>query len=365
MAPVGVLFGGPSPEHDVSILTGLQAARALHDEGADVCCLYWTKTGRWLRVPPTTEAAAFLEPDVSGASEIELVVPIGFVERKRLRSTLIEIEAVLNCCHGGPGEDGSLTAMLLLAGLPVSGPSPQACALAMDKFATAAVAQAIGVPMIETSLVGLKSGALPTSPWVVKPRFGGSSIGVEADIQDLETVSALGKSGVGRAGMLLQPFLQGWTDLSVAVKTYPQLLLSPIERPLRKNRSVYGYEDKYLTGGSGMDAAPRELPAVLPTTVCEAVAASARALVTAMGMTGAPRVDFMWDGADSVLFCEVNAIPGAWGNHLWKEIGVPRTTLYRDLLAEAQQPGSRPPQWTSASDGKALRMSDSIASKLA
>src|SRR4051812_43825561 len=117
MASTGVVFGGPSPEHDISILTGLQAARSLADSGTDVVCLYWTKTGEWLRVPVTSEAASFLEPTPPGAVPVDLAVPGGFSERKRLRSAPIEVDVVLNCCHGGPGEDGTLTGLLLLAGL--------------------------------------------------------------------------------------------------------------------------------------------------------------------------------------------------------------------------------------------------------
>ena len=64
MGLIGVAFGGPSPEHDISILTGLQAARALADDGAEVCCLYWTKSGSWVRVPHDLEPHAFLEPTV-------------------------------------------------------------------------------------------------------------------------------------------------------------------------------------------------------------------------------------------------------------------------------------------------------------
>lgn len=365
MAAIGVVFGGASPEHDISILTGLQAARALRDDGAEVCCLYWTKAGDWRRVPPTAEAAEFLEPDVAGAAEVELSVRDGFVERRRLRPAPIALDAVLNCCHGGPGEDGTLAGLLRLAGLRVSGPRPQAGALVMDKLATAAVARSVGVPAIETVLVPEgDEAALPATPWVVKPRFGGSSIGVEAGVDDLGTARALGRSGVGRAGMLLQPYLEGWVDLNVSVRTHPQLQLSAIERPLRGESAVYGYRDKYLTGGEGMDAAPRELPAAIPDKVRDAVHGYARALVAALDLSGAPRIDFLWDGHDEVVLCEVNAIPGAWGNHLWREIGVSRPALYRDLVAEAMAERAAPPQWSGTSDGQALRMSGSIAAKL-
>ncbi len=365
MGLIAVVFGGPSPEHDISILTGLQAALALDQRGHEVCCLYWTKSGAWLRVAPTLEPDAFLEPTPPGATEVELMVPGGFAERGRRKSTPLAVEAVLNCCHGGPGEDGSLAALLALAGLRVTGPEPEVAALAMDKLATAQLAAAAGVPTIETAFVSADAhGPLPPTPWVAKPRFGGSSIGVEADVADLDTVRALGQSGVGRAGMIVQPFLQGWVDLNVSVRTHPTLQLSAIERPLRTDSSVYGYQDKYLTGGVGMDAAPRELPAVIPDAVADAIQTHTRALVALFGLTGAPRIDYLWDGADQVVLCEINSIPGAWGNHLWQEIGVAREALYADLVAEAINGPRIKPQWSATSDGRALRASGSIAAKL-
>lgn len=373
---IGVVFGGPSPEHDISILTGLQAARALAGQGADVVCLYWTKTAAWLRVPVEAEAKDFLEPQPIGAVEVELRVPGGFAERRRMRTNLIELDAVLNCCHGGPGEDGTLTGLLELAGLAVSGPRPQPCALMMDKVATSAVAASVGVPTITTALLPLegddRSGeasvlaTLPPTPWVVKPRFGGSSLGVEAGVEDLETARALARSGAGRAGMLVQPMLAGWRDVNVAVRTHPSVELSEIERPLREGATIYGYHDKYLAGGggAGMDSAPRELPAVLPPKVREQVLDYTRTLVGALGITGAPRVDFLWDGADDVVLCEVNAIPGAWGAYLWQAIGVTPAQLYGDLVDEARRGPLLEPQWAATSDGKALRAAGSIAAKL-
>lgn len=369
MTAIGVVFGGPSPEHDISILTGLQAARALHDDGHDVVCLYWTKTGQWKRVPPTTEAAAFLDPVIAGSTDLALRIPEGFVEPKRLRDSPVELDAVINCCHGGPGEDGTLAGLLLLAGLRVSGPRPQAAALAMDKLATAAAARLASIPVIETVAVApdpsLDPGLLPSIPWVAKPRFGGSSIGVEAGVDDLDTVRALGRTGAGRAGMIVQPFLEGWIDLNISVRTHPELQLSPIEKPIRADNAVYDYRDKYLTGGQGMDAAPRELPADIPDAVADTIRGYATALVPVLDLSGAPRIDFLWDGADQIVLCEVNSIPGAWGTHLWLAAGVSRLQLYRDLLAEARAAKPGLAQWAATSDGAALRMSGSIAAKLA
>jgi D-alanine-D-alanine ligase len=166
--------------------------------------------------------------------------------------------------------------------------------------------------------------------------------------------------------MLVQPLLDGWRDVNIAVRTHPTLQLSEIERPLRDDATIYGYHDKYLAGqgGAGMQSAPRELPANLPAKVREQILDHAHTLVAAFGITGAPRIDFLWDGADEIVLCEVNAIPGAWGAYLWQAIGVPPVRLYRDLIDEARGGPVLEPQWAATSDGKALRAAGSIAAKL-
>jgi D-alanine-D-alanine ligase len=366
MASIGVVFGGPSPEHDISVLTGLQSARALADDGLAVTCLYWTPSGAWLRVPATLEAAAFLEPSLAGAEPVDLTVPGGFAERRRLRSAPLDIDVILNCCHGGPGEDGALTALLLLAGYHVSGPAPEVCALVMDKLATAATATAAGVPTIETCALTAHLEAPPfPRPWLVKPRFGGSSIGVHPDVADLDTARALTRLDAGQGGSILQPYHEGWSDLNIAVRAFPSLQLSAIERPVRTGDAVYTYEAKYLSGGDGMESAPRELPAQIPESISGRIRQYAARLADVFGLTGAARVDFLWDGADTVVLCEINAIPGAWGSYLWREIGVSRAQLLRDLVDEAKASPVRRPQWTTTSDGAALRVAGSIGAKLA
>ena len=113
MAEPVVIFGGPSPEHDVSILTGLQAARALGDAGTAVSTLYWSKAGDWYEVDATLEGEAFLEGVPRGAKPVRLITGKdgGFVAGgKGLvgRERALEVSAAVNCCHGGPGEDDTL-----------------------------------------------------------------------------------------------------------------------------------------------------------------------------------------------------------------------------------------------------------------
>jgi D-alanine-D-alanine ligase len=188
-----VIFGGPSPEHDVSILTGLQAARALVMAGRDTSTIeavYWTKGERFVSVEPTLEAEAFVDGPPRGARELRFVAQPGggFITVKAGvlgggKERRLEFDALINCCHGGPGEDGTLQSALDLAGVPYTGPSAAGAALGMDKLAFGSVVAAAGLPTLPRQLVvaGLEAPAWQDGegPYIVKPRFGGSSIGIE------------------------------------------------------------------------------------------------------------------------------------------------------------------------------------------
>lgn len=362
---VAVVFGGLSPEHDISILTGLQAARLLRSAGTDTSLIYWTKQARFEGVPADAEAEDFAGPDRAGFTAVEFTVPGGFVERGRLRSRPLDVDVVLNCCHGGPGEDGGLDSLLRLAGIRVTGPSASCCGLSMDKLATTAVAEAVGVATIPS--VPFEQGAdfaAPFGPpWAVKPRFGGSSIGVEVGVGDVETIKALSQLSSARSGLVVQPYLEGWVDLNIAVRAHPELQVSAVERPL--SEGVYDYATKYLSGAEGMESAPRELPAELPAQISATVEDAARVLAGALQISGAPRVDFLWDGDSTVLLNEINPIPGAFGLYLWSAVGVDRVRLLSDLLDEALNQPVHPGSWSTTSDGAALRSARDIATKLA
>ncbi len=255
---IAVVFGGPSSEHDVSILTGLQAARELTRAGKQVTGLYWSKSGVFYGVKPTLEAADFVEGVPRGAEELRLVACAGggFVpSSSRLgRARPRRIDVVVNCCHGGPGEDGSLQGALDLAGICYTGPSMAGAAIGMDKFAFAGMVVAAGLPALPRALLDAGTREIDfRGPYIVKPRFGGSSIGVEV-VEDLATATArLGANPHLRRGAVIEPYRPDLFDLNVAVRTWPELALSAIERPLRSDTSaeILGYSDKYV-GGEGM-----------------------------------------------------------------------------------------------------------------
>jgi D-alanine-D-alanine ligase len=365
---VAVILGGPSPEHDVSILTGLQAARELQKSGAGtVHALYWSKTGEWFEVDPTLEAEAFVDGVPRGASPLQFVAATGggFMEPGgRLgRSRPLSLDAAVVCCHGGPGEDGSLQAALDLAGIAYTGPTVAGAALGMDKLAFGAMVSSAGLPSLDRALLAGGGHAPFDGPYILKPRFGGSSIGIEV-VEDYPTAQArLSVNQHFQNGAVVEPYRPDLWDLQLAVRSWPELQLSAIERPIRISDSaeILDYRDKYVAG-EGMAGAPRELPAALSDELASALQAAARRVAELTGLRGVARIDFLSDGQQFVVN-EINTIPGSLARYLWVSPAVPFANLLADLVSEAQQ---RPTHRYSASgaDGSVLRSAGSIAGKL-
>ena len=369
MSRPGVIFGGPSPEHDISILTGLMAARALTTSAQEVHCLYWSKGGDWHLVPADLEGDDFADGVPRGSSPVRLVVGPGggFVGAGALRKERpLDLSAVLNCCHGAPGEDGTLQGALDLAGIAHGGPSAAGAALGMDKLAFGALVVATGLPSLSRALVEPVDGWAPAfpGPYIVKPRFGGSSIGIEV-VADAAAVGALMRNSIHlRNGAVVEPYRAGADEVQIAVRAFPELQVSNLLRPKRSAASgeIYSYKEKYVPG-EGMHAAQGEIDPELPAGVAPALQAAAKTLAVVARVRGVARVDFLLEG-DQWFVNEINTIPGSLAKHLWVNPAVPVITLVNDVLAEAVQRSASAAWTTAGADGTALRSAGSIAGKL-
>jgi D-alanine-D-alanine ligase len=368
LGSVAVVFGGPSPEHEISILTGLQAERVLREGGAEVFPVYVAPSGAWHLVPANTEAKDYLEgpPKAAQVLEVKLGEGPGLWLKKGLGSKKLDLDVALLCFHGGGGEGGGAAFVFELLDIPHTGSTLFAGAVGMDKLAFGAMMANAGIPTLpRVHLSATNPPAFP-GPYIVKPRFGGSSIGIEV-VDDMSTAAALTSSVHLKNGAVVEPYRPQLVDLNMAFRTYPTLTLTPLEKPLRSEASqtgLYSYQEKYLQGGSaGLTHAPREFPAKVP----EPITATARELVTAVAevtrLTGIVRVDLLLDEDTGELFVnEVNTIPGALSLYLWSG----ETTSYQVLHDALVEATAKRVVWPQAgfSQGVALRQAGGIAQKL-
>ncbi len=378
LANTAVLYGGPSPEHDVSVLTGLQAVKTLQQEGASgLSSIYWSKTGDFYLVDLDLEAKDFLSAVPKSA--VPLNFRLGsdggfFTKRGKIAAKWehLDIGVVVNCCHGGPGEDGSLQAVLDLAQIKYTGPTSFGATLGMDKLAFETLVSSAGLPtlgrfalsrLLEERAATSDKGSLPPPPYILKPRYGGSSIGIEV-VGDLETAFSLGKTNIHfRNGAVIESYRPDLYDLQIAIRSWPKLELSVIEKPIRSTdtKEILSYLDKYAPG-VGMSQAPREIPAKISEELEISIRQAATLVAELVELRGVARIDFLSDGKEWFVN-EINTIPGSLSRHLFAETNLQFTTLLSDMIEEAEK---RPSVSFSVagSDGLVLRDATSIAAKL-
>lgn len=369
MARIGVLFGGVSPEHDISILTGLQVTRALSSTQDEVVALYWAKTGEFYQTRDSLEASDFAQGVPSGSKPLAFNLESGFTLAQSGRFSKpkeLELELIINCLHGGPGEDGSIQALFDLAGISYSGPASVAAAVGMDKLAFGGLLLTSGLPSLPRQLL-LEGSSAPAykGPYILKPRYGGSSIGIDV-VADYDTALARLKSNVHlRRGAVIEPYRADLFDIQVAVRSYPKLELSAIEKPVRSGPAseILSYREKYV-GGQGMVAAPRELPADISEVLADEVKRLALVVAELLPVRGIARIDFLSDGSGELYVNEVNTIPGSLSKYLFVSPPISFESLLADMIRETRTSVTYSPV-TDGADGSALRNAGSIAAKLA
>ena len=358
---IGIILGGISPEHDISILTGLQAGRVL-GEKHNTSIIFWSKDNNWYLNSSELEAEDFLDSKKVNKTKINIQLndnPGFYIKKKKL-----EFDVVLNCCHGGPGEDGKLQSLLTLMNIPFTGPDSSLAQICMDKYLFTLILQQNGLPALDRILLEKNTQKVELDPpYILKPRFGGSSIGVEV-VNDIETAqSIVNGSTLYSEGAVVEKYLENSDDYLVGVFGYPEINISDIEKPIRNHDSstIFNYSDKYLSNG-GLEGASKELPAILEKEIEEEILNLTHKLIKLIGIRGVYRIDFLKQG-DSLYINEVNSIPGSLATYLWQNKKLTKLSIMENIINEALE--SKDKIFNNpVSDGTALIKAKDIESKL-
>lgn len=372
---IAVFLGGRSPEHDVSVVTGLQARAALDQSRFDAFVVYVTPQGDWLVGPGLDERRNYL-PDAQLRAKLhEMTLDIASGSGGRLaprksglfsRQPPVEFDVALLAFHGSGGEDGQMQGLFEAANIPYTGMRTLASAVLMDKAVTKRALEGSGIPLLRQAVIDRPATGLPPAaaldeamkeanigfPCIVKPVHLGSSIGVgKAD--DVEEARAL-LAAIFRLDTqaLIEPFVPNLVEYNVSAARFggaPRC--SAIERPKRAE-DLLDFRQKYLSGGDsktggkilgqssqGMLSLTREINPDLPPAFADNLRRWAIAAFEAVGGTGAPRIDFLSNEATGEVWLnEVNPCPGSFGFYLWEAAPEPLgfTALLSLLIDEAQ-----------------------------
>ena len=332
MAHVGVIFGGRSVEHQVSIRSARTVVQGLRDAGHQVTPLGIAQDGCWI---DAEASEAVLSGGIAAIAPLEL--PIAPTLRHLLASG---VEVLFPIVHGTWGEDGTLQGLCEMIDVAYVGPGVTASALAMDKLLFKRQMIAAGVPVVEYEAVTrremetdpaafLERARKLTFPVFVKPSVGGSSVGVKK----VESPDCL-ETGVRFAlqfdeTVIVERGVKG-RELECAVLGYGRIEASVVGEIVPGN-DFYDYADKYLQDTARL-IAPAELS---PETTGRLRDAAVRAF-EAIGGVGLARVDFLVEGDEGVYVNEINTLPGftsiSMYPRLWGLSGIPLPELVDRLV---------------------------------
>lgn len=351
---VAVIFGGKSVEHEISVISALQACEYMDREKYEIIPLYLTKDNEFYTGEQIGKIEAYR--DIPGllknSTRAILLRDQGRVSlvrypMKKFGSSLIsEIDVAFPIVHGTNVEDGALQGYLQTLGLPYVGCDVLSSAVGMNKYVMKTVFKDNGIPVLDCRVYNLVDFEDPQElmdrveesfayPVIVKPINLGSSVGISKAGSREKLEDALNLAFTFSQKVLVEPAIEELKEINCAVLGDElEAQASECEEPLNADE-ILSYEDKYIGGGSkdggskGMAGASRAIPARISRETRETIRQMAVKAFLSLGCSGVARIDFMIDQKTGRIYLnEINTIPGSLAFYLWEPVGVP----YRELL---------------------------------
>lgn len=348
---VCVLFGGISPEHEVSLRSAESVLNNLHPEKYNIFPVGITKSGNWIYFSGTDysllPSGQWQEHPGNRRATISPIRGQGLLSFEGDCVVREMIDVVFPVLHGENGEDGAMQGLLQMAGIPYVGPRVAASAVSMDKTLTKLVVDNAGVTQaswrlvrnselqnrIDTVLDSLESSF--SYPMFVKPAGTGSSVGVAKAANAEQLREALLQAGIYDEKILVEEFIHG-REIEVAVMGNDSPVAS-VCGEIDSGAEFYDYDAKYIN-----DTSVAYIPARIPEDVAEQVRDLAVRVYSAIGCRGLSRVDFFVTYEENrVVFNEINTLPGFTSISMYPKLfaasGIPYGQLLDELIRLAME----------------------------
>lgn len=307
-----LITGGTGPEHSVALASAREVREYLPYQH-DLALI--AQDGLWLLGTPAEAALA------------EEVVPKGSHPFPP-RLDWSKYDIIFPLIHGAEGESGVLAAFCQLLGKPYVGAGPLASALCLDKDLSKRVLAASGVPVVPwVSAEQNQEVLLPFEPpYFVKPRFTGSSLGVEKVNSLEELAPALERATTYSGSAVVEEGIKGVRELEIAILGNKNPEASPVGE-IQYNAEFYNYDTKYLPGRAQL-----LIPAPLDPDTAKTLTDYALLAYRVLGVGGMARVDFFLDPAGGLYLNELNTIPGFTPTSMYPALWAASGLTYPELL---------------------------------
>lgn len=355
---VAVFFGGRSVEHEISVISALQAINAFDKEKYNIIPIYISKQGRWYTGDNLLDIRNYrdMKKVIEDAEEVFMRPEYGDYNLYKVNTGMFskrnpvvaELHVVIPVLHGTNGEDGIFEGLLETIGIPFAGCNTLSSANGMDKITMKMILRECGVPVVDyvwftdrqwlsskddiISKVESKLGY----PVIVKPANLGSSVGIGKASNREELMEKADNAEKFSQRIIVEHMIEQLKEINCSVLGDADEHESSVcEEPI-KTGDFLSYEDKYMGGSkttAGMQASEKRIPADLPEAVSEKIRCMAGETFRVLSCHGVSRVDVMVDEKDNSIYVnEINTIPGSLSFYLWEASGISFTQLMDRLV---------------------------------
>lgn len=355
---VAVLFGGRSPEHEISIITGIQVLNALKKTNYEVIPIYIGKDGVWIKGDDSfSKPETFRNIEKAIKGRVRVFLPsdpnshdlVEVYDSKKLFHSLYKekIDIFFPTFHGRYGEDGSIQGLFEMAGVAYVGCNVQASAIGMDKIVSKKIAKCIGIPVLEDMWLSKEDWVDHKSSFIkeieqklkfpvfVKPARLGSSIGIKRVVDRKELVESIEVALFYDSKVMIERGLEKSKEINISLLGNYPYEVSACEQPVMSG-DILTFTDKYMTKNGpseGMATAKRIVPAPINNNTRQKIENYSKLFFAEIGGEGMARVDFLvTQNEKEIYFNEINTLPGSLAFYLWREVGVTFDKLVDKLI---------------------------------
>ncbi len=355
---VAVFFGGRSVEHEISVISALQAINAFDKEKYNIIPVYISKQGRWYTGDNLLDIRNYrdLKKVVENAEEVFMrpeygdynlyKVNIGMFSKRN--PVVAELHVVVPVLHGTNGEDGIFEGVLETIGIPFAGCNTLSSANGMDKITMKMILKESGVPVVDyvwftdhewlsskDDIINKIENKLGY-PVIVKPANLGSSVGIGKASDRRELIAKIDNAEKFSQRIIVEHMIEQLKEINCSVLGDADEHQSSVcEEPI-KTGDFLSYEEKYMGGSkttAGMQASDKRIPADLPVEMSERIQKMAGETFRVLSCHGVSRVDVMVDEKDNSIYVnEINTIPGSLSFYLWEASGISFSQLMDKLV---------------------------------
>ncbi len=351
-----LMFGGESPEHEISIITAKQILKKINKDKYTIYPIYLDKNNKFKYIPDFVKFDTFKDFNNLSIQDLTIIIQSKKVIFKIGKLKTLQLPDIcLLAFHGGYGENGTIQGFLDILDIPYTGSGVKGSVYGMDKIVMKYILEENNISILPWTYINIdewnsnigecikKIKTISDFPYIVKPSSLGSSIGVKKVENEEELEDAISEDFLYDNNVIIEKFGENMREINYSVmQNIKEYELSESEEIKKDDIKLFSYDEKYLKGNKkiqnqeGMASSNKIIPANIGDNLDDKIRKVIINAYKILNSRGIVRLDFLIDqNNDQFYLIEINTIPGSLSFYLWEAKGIPFSETIDNLIKDA------------------------------